>query len=356
MGADQGLPPTGQAPVSGPRPGAAAGAVQLSVVMPVLDGRHYLERSLPALIGLRDPRPLEVLVVDDGSTDGSAQRAGELGARVLSTGRRASGPGHARNLGVEAARGDVVLFVDADVVAHADVAARVAAAFVDPAITAVFGSYDDAPPHRGFASQYMNLRHHHVHATPSDDAPTFWAGLGAVRRRALLEVGGYDAAAFTRPSVEDIELGRRLRAAGGRIRRIPTIQGTHLKRWTLGEVVRTDVLRRALPWSQMMLRHPGAFGDLNVSTAEREKALLALLFLAVLLAALLRLVPWWLPLPLLLAAGLVNLGLLRLFARRNGPLFALGALLYHQLYYAYSSATYAWCFLRLRLMGDEAGG
>jgi glycosyltransferase involved in cell wall biosynthesis len=340
MGADPAVP--GQGPLS------------LSVVVPVLDGRHYLERSLPALLALRDPAPLEVILVDDGSGDGSPELARELGALVLSSGGRARGPGRARNVGIEAARGDVVLFVDADVVVHADVASRLVAAFEDPGTTAVFGSYDDAPPHRGFASQYMNLRHHHVHSTPADDAPTFWAGLGAVRRRALLAVGGYDAVAFSRPSVEDIELGRRLRAVGGRIRRLPAIQGTHLKRWSLAEVLRTDVLQRALPWAEMMLRHPGSFDDLNVSTAERERAALALLFLGVLAAALARLLPWWLPLPLLAAAGLVNARLVGLFVRRNGPLFALGALLYHQLYYAYSSAAYAWTFVRLRLSRGEA--
>jgi len=327
-------------------PGGGRAPLSVSVVVPVLDGRRYLERSLPALLALRDPRPAEVIVVDDGSSDGSERLARELGARTLGSGGRALGPARARNVGIEAARGEVVLFVDADVVVHTDVLTRVVAALEDPAIAAVFGSYDDEPPQRGFASQYMNLRHHHIHQQQADDAPTFWAGLGAVRRSALLEVGGFDAHAFRRPSVEDIELALRLRAAGGRIRRVPAIQGTHLKRWSLGEVIRTDFLRRALPWSELMLRHPGAFGDLNVAAAERGKAALALVLATALIATAAGWLPWWAPLALLAAAVAANARLLGLFARRNGLFFALRALLFHQLYYLYSSTAYALSLLR----------
>ena len=85
-----------------------------SVVIPARDAARTLGRVLDALAAQEVP-PLEVLVVDDGSTDETAAIATERGARVLSTGggRFAGG---ARNLGWAQARGEVVVFLDADVV------------------------------------------------------------------------------------------------------------------------------------------------------------------------------------------------------------------------------------------------
>ena len=82
-------------------------------------------------------------------------------------------------------------------------------------------------------SQYRNLLHHFVHQEGNPEASTFWAGCGAVRRAAFDAVAGYDEARFRRPSIEDIELGYRLRRAGYRIRLDRDLQCTHLKRWRL---------------------------------------------------------------------------------------------------------------------------
>jgi hypothetical protein len=321
----------------------------------VKDGRAFLARSLPPLLAQVGRGLLEVLVVDDGSGDGSGAFAAGQGARVLATGGPL-GPAAARNRGAREARGDLLLFVDADVVAHPDAADVARAAFAEPAVVAVFGSYDDAPPERSFASQYMNLRHHFVHQRGAGEATTFWAGLGAVRREAFLAVGGYDAERYAVPSIEDIELGYRLRAAGGRILNLPALQGTHLKRWTLGGVVHTDVVCRALPWARLLLARAEAVPDLNTGRAEQAKALLAAALAASLpLAAAGVLSPLWPP-ALFAAAVAANADLFALFRRRRGLPFALGALAFHQLYYLYASAAYAWCAVEQRLRARPAAG
>ena len=261
--------------------------VSVTAIMPVYNGLGYMTESLPPLLALvEEGRLSEVLVVDDGSTDGSGAWAAGRGARVLKSAGRV-GPGAARNQAAREARGDVVLFVDADVVIHPDAVDHLRKALESPDVVAVFGSYDDAPPDPAFASQYMNLRHHHVHHEAAGEASTFWAGCGAVRKEAFLACGGYDAERFGRPSVEDIELGYRLRRAGGRIRLVPEMQGTHLKQWTAWSVIHTDVVCRALPWSRMLLREPEAVSDLNAGAAERVKALLAGLLVLSIPAALL---------------------------------------------------------------------
>ena len=91
--------------------------------------------------------------------------------------------------------------MDADVAVHADAFRRIRAAFTaDPGLTAVFGSYDDDPPALGAVSGFRNLLHYHVHQSSAGPAGTFWAGLGAVRRDAFAEAGGFDSA-FVAPGL-----------------------------------------------------------------------------------------------------------------------------------------------------------
>ena len=324
------------------------GAVTISAIMPVYNGLTYLQQSLPPLLAmLARGELLEIVVADDGSTDGSGDYCRGRGARVVTTGGR-KGPAEARNVACKDARGEIVWFVDADVVAHDDAARHLQAAFSVAGVVAVFGSYDDAPPWPAFASQYMNLRHHAVHQRSPGEAHSFWSGLGAVRREAFLAAGGYDAARYGMPSIEDIELGYRLREQGGRILLVPEMQGTHLKRWTLKGVIETDIQMRALPWAKLLLERPEIPLHLNVRGSERWKAVLAGVLLASLPAALLGAVPWWTPLALFALAWAVNRPLFAVFARRNGRGFALAALAFHQLHYVYAAAVYAWCRLTYR--------
>jgi glycosyltransferase involved in cell wall biosynthesis len=317
--------------------------------MPVYNGGAFIARSLPPLVEmLRRNEVAEVIVVDDASTDDTPVRAAEMGVRVLPSGGRL-GPGGARNRAAPQAKGEILWFVDADVVVHDDAAVQLQHAFREPGITAVFGSYDDRPPAQNFLSQYKNLVHHFHHHRGRREASTFWAGCGGVRKDAFLAAGGFDVVKYTRPSIEDIELGYRLRAAGGRILLWPALQGTHLKVWRLPELVHTEVFRRAIPWSRLMLSRSGMVNDLNVGTTERMRAALAGVFIAGAVAALHPAVPGWLAPALLAAIALANLSLLRLFYRRKGALFALGGLLFHQVFYLYSSAAFVWCWVEYRL-------
>jgi hypothetical protein len=327
---------------------ASASPLAVSVVMPVYNGETVLRASLAPLAAMRRSGQIaEIIVVDDGSTDASAGIARELGARVLSSGGRL-GPGGARNVAAAHAVGDILWFVDADVVVHDDAAKALTAAFASSGAAAVFGSYDDRPAGRNFLSQYKNLVHHFYHHRGGGDAQTFWAGCGAIRRDAFLASGGFDAKSYPYPSIEDIELGYRLRDRGYRIMLAPEIQGTHLKIWRLANLLHTDTVRRALPWARLIQSRGRLPDALNIGVGERIRAALAgALILAAALAAT-SLAPPWLPLALLAAVAIANAALFRFFQGR-GVLFAVGAVAFHQLYYLYSSAVYAGCWLERRL-------
>ncbi|MCA9511624.1 MAG: glycosyltransferase [Myxococcota bacterium] len=326
-------------------------APSIAIVMPAYNAAHLLPRVLPAALGAA--RGATVLVVDPGSTDGTARVAEELGARVVRLPKQA-GPARARNVGVANVDADVVLFIDSDCVAKPDVVDRVREAFAaDPELVSLTGSYDDAPPEPNFFSQYMNLRHHITHHRANREDATFWAGCGAVRREVFLAVGGFDEQRFPRPQIEDIELGYRMREKGG-ARLDPDLQVTHLKRWTGRNAIYTDVVERGIPWTTLMLERGGVPNDLNLRTSQRVAAALAPLALACVAA-----------LPVALAAGApaiaaaaaivlatsvsLQIDLVREFARLRGPLFALRAWLFHQVHLSYSGATFVYCWLRNRL-------
>ncbi len=331
--------------------------ISISVIVPAYKAAHYLERALPPLIAMRDSGAVtEVIVVDDCSPDpATVETARQLGATVLIMPAN-GGPGAARNLAARAAVGDVLWLVDADVVAHETGPEKIRAAFQDPATGAVFGSYDTNPPERNFASTYKNLVHRYYHQRARGESDSFWSGCGAVRRKVYLDLGGFDERQFGRPAIEDVEFGHRIRAAGWTIRLTPDLLGTHLKRWTLVEVMRTDIFQRAIPWSFLILSGRGVSNDLNVSTGERFKAAMAGL-LAVSLLAMIALAfqpaAVFAFLGIAAIAAALNLPLISFFAGERGPWFAVRALLYHQVYYLYSSTAFALCALAFHLGGRK---
>ena len=312
----------------------------VSVVVPVRDDAARLAIALDGLRAstLADH---EVIVVDDASTDSSARVAEEMGATVVRMPAR-MGPAAARNRGAALARGRYLVFVDADVRVHAETLARAAAVLDgDPSVDALFGSYDASPPAPGAVSQYKNLLHHYMHQTGRGEAGTFWAGCGAIRREVFLAMGGFAAAAYPRPSIEDIELGVRLTRGGRRVVLRPEIQATHLKAWTFASVVRSDVLDRAIPWTRLVLEEGRLPDDLNLRASQRLSGLLACAAAAALAVAF-----WW-PVALVAALGALggiaalNRGLYAFFARRRRPRFLLVAFPMHVLYYLYSTAAFA---------------
>ena len=316
----------------------------ISVIIPVFNGEKFLPGCLDALVS-GSYRDYELIVVDDCSTDRSVEISRAKGASVLKTSRQ-SGPGGARNLGAEQARGEVLMFVDADVVVKPDTLSRVAADFKDhPEVAAVFGSYDDEPAENNFISQYKNLFHRFVHQQARSEAETFWAGCGAIRRDVFLAVDGFDAERYPRPAIEDIELGYRMRTKGHRILLDKQLQAKHLKRWTLKSMLHADIFCRAVPWSMLIFESKGMVNDLNLQTTDRISAGLLGLSLLLLPFAVLQPLLLLLILVLLAIIPILNHKLYGFFYQRKGLAFAILAYPLHLLYYFYSAATFVLCWL-----------
>lgn len=312
----------------------------ISVITPVYNGGYAFVCCLLAMTRSQFD-DWELIVVDDGSTDWSNAIAQKLGAKVLQTsGRR--GPGYARNLGAKAATGEYLCFIDADCEIVDDAISKLARTLKNrPEIDVLFGSYDDAPQATNFMAQYKNLMHHYVHQQGSEDASTFWAGFGVVKRTLFLDVGGFDVGRYPRPSIEDIELGYRLKQAGAKIILAKDLQVKHHKAWKLFGLIKTDVVDRGIPWTKLLLSDKSNFvNDLNLQTSSRVSVIATYSLILCLLVSIFH---WVALIPGLLLMTLLfylNWDVYRFFYHKRGLVFALKVIPVHWLYYFYGGFSF----------------
>lgn len=192
-----------------------------SVIIPCRNGERVVGDAVRSALAQTEP-PAEVIVVDDASTDRTAEAAREAGALVLVNARRRNAGG-ARNAGIEAAAGDAYAFMDADVIAPPDWLARVRAAFeADASVVAVGGRVQSGRPGLwGDLDLYLN------HSEWIDDRRGMEKGLiptlAIVYRKAAV-----GPVRFVETNLgEDASFGAEVLRRGGRLWYEPRILMTH---------------------------------------------------------------------------------------------------------------------------------
>jgi glycosyltransferase involved in cell wall biosynthesis len=303
----------------------------VSVIVPAYNAAATLRRCLDSIFA-QTKSDVVVIVVDDGSTDATRQIAAQYPVRLLVIPKN-SGASAARNHAAKESRGHLLFFVDADVALAKGALVRGRLSMEQPGVDAVIGSYDNEPAVNTIVSQFKNLAHHYFHQSSDPEATTLFGACCLIRRELFFAAGGFDE---TMSAIEDVELGYRLSAHGADIRLERGLQVTHLKRWTLSLLVKTDMTQRAIPWTLLWLEHHHLPKGLNFSRDQRWAALLAAGMVALLPIAIFRplaLVPLA---GLLLAAAWINRGLYSLFFRHGGTSLLVAGFLLQQLYYLYS--------------------
>jgi hypothetical protein len=289
----------------------------------------------------------EIVVIDDGSPDATVAVARERGVEPLVL-QGNGGAAAARNAGVARARGEILFFVDADVMVHDDVRERVEAFFRGhPDHAGVFGSYDAASPTPSRVSRIRNLLHHHVHQLSPGPASTFWTGCGALRRADFEAVGGFRV---EDRMLEDVALGLRLVRAGHPIVLDPDLQCTHLKAWTWAGLARTDYRDRAVPWTRLMTDPANRDLAHVLNVGNRGKASVAAVGTSLLAVPLMLWSPaagLMLALAALVALALLERRFLALVFRVGGAAEAAAAVAVLWVHYLAAGAGYA----RVRLLG-----
>lgn len=228
----------------------------VSVVIPAYNANATLSQTLSALRAAQPP-PLEIIVVDDGSTDSTAQAARSFGVRVLSQVRNV-GAAAAKNHGAQAAQGDILLFTDSDILLPPDIISRVITSFEQRPTEGIVGLLDENIPAHDWASQFKNLWMHYTYARldPTQRIGLFYTSIAAMRRATFLELGGFDEKYRGASITEDTEFGQRAWAQGISIFLAASVRVVHLKTYTVSSILRED-FKRAYALTLMRFRKRG---------------------------------------------------------------------------------------------------
>ena len=234
----------------------------ISVVIPAFNAASTIHECLHA-IGQSECSDYEVVVVDDGSTDGSGDIAMGLDCRLVALEHNA-GAAAAKNAGARAARGDILLFTDADVLLRPGTLQLAAEVLNDQSITAVVGLLGQELRYNDFPSQFKNLWMHYTYSRLADSGGAersvgvFYTSIAAIRRDVFLSMGGFDSNYRGASVTEDIEFGQRLLTAGHKVCLDGRMQVEHIKHYSLQGLIRTDLRRAhglAKTWLRKRLTH-----------------------------------------------------------------------------------------------------
>lgn len=246
----------------------------VSVVVPARDAAATVGATVRGLRAQEGaPGPVEVIVVDDGSRDATGEVAREAGADLVLRGA-GQGPARARNLGLRAARAELIAFTDADCTPRPGFLRELLAPFQDPRVVGAKGAYESEQPE--LVARFVQLEYEERYRRMArreriDFVDTYAA---AYRRAALLELGGFDER-YLLPSTEDQELSFRLVERGHRLVFAPRARVGHLHAASLAAYARKKAKIGYFKVATLR-RHPGrAVEDSHTPATLKLQLLLA---------------------------------------------------------------------------------
>lgn len=211
----------------------------ISIIVPIYNSEAFLGHSLKALESLKaKEEEVEIILVDDGSTDASLEVARRYPFQLFAGGEN-RGAAWARNLGARQAQGEILLFVDSDIVLPPDTIPIIHQILQeDQELVGFNGVYTKETPAAGFASQFKNLCWHYLSMSQTGNYSAFWSAILIIRRQVFLQAGGFNER--FQSTLEDVEFGMRLAQRGVKFRIDPRLQGIHLKEFTFWSLLRSD--------------------------------------------------------------------------------------------------------------------
>ncbi len=305
----------------------------ISVVIPSRDPGKSLKTCLDALYK-SSYQNFECIVVIDSPDNSNKHIKNYYPIQLIQLDNN-YGPSYARNKGVKQANSNLIFFIDDDVEVYPDTIDRIIKVFQNnPQLDAIFGSYDDQPKETNFISQYKNLFHHFIHQTSSENINTFWTGCGAIKKCVFEKVNGFNE---NYNYVEGIELGFRLYRNNYHIRLIKDLQVKHLKKWTFGHMIYSDIFHRGVPWTLIMLRFKNITNSLNLNWSSRFSAMcIWIIIISAILGLYSKIFVIASALFFVLFLAL-NMKSYLFYCKKRGIIFALRVIPLNILYYIYSS-------------------
>lgn len=213
-----------------------------SVVIPNRNGGRTLGDCLEAVFRAGG-EGLEVIVADDASDDDSIEVASRFPARVIRH-ESCRGASAARNSGAGAAKSEVLLFIDGDVVVPPETFAILEEDFRDPETAGVVGLLRPFTRYDNLCSQYKNFYMHYTYGRLPDLIPVFYTSIAAIRKEVFRECGGFDER-YRSATIEDTEFGVRVTGRGHRLLHDKRLQVDHIRRYGLRGLLKTGFKRAA---------------------------------------------------------------------------------------------------------------
>jgi len=217
----------------------------ISIIIPVHNGEGTISQCLESVYDSKY-KNFEVIIVDDCSTDGSLKIAEGFPCKIKRVYRN-RGPAAARNLGAEEAGGELLFFIDSDVIIGEDNLSIIADSFQrGPKVDALQGVYNKEIKNQNIFSQYKNYYNYYKFQKVSSEFLSSISSFCFVIKKDIFQkVGGFDTNFPPHSAAEDVELGYRLKNLNYRTLLNREIRVTHLKSYSLRSFLRAEFIRVA---------------------------------------------------------------------------------------------------------------
>ncbi|MBN1297916.1 glycosyltransferase family 2 protein [bacterium] len=308
--------------------------MKISVVIPSARAPDVFPECLASVFH-DDDGPLEVIIVDDAMDDHAYRIVTESAEKhpVWILDSRGRGVSAARNAGACSAAGDVILFMDTDVVLRPGAFRIIRNALRDPGIDGIVGIQAANLRFTGFFSRWKNHWMRFTYHRLSGNIHLFYTSCAVIRKDVFIASGGFDET-YRLPSIEDTVFGSRL----GRLKRVirpePCFEVEHVKAYGFRSVLATDRKRSSAlvryAMRNVLAGHDSGAGDTSVPTGFMLSAGMMILFLLSGLATILGegVIGSMLMAGSISAVWLLNIDWLAYLRRVQGPGFMAGAMLF----------------------------
>jgi len=223
----------------------------VSVIVPVKNGAGTLGRCLRSL-KRSYYRNFEIIVVDDHSDDNTVEIARVNNCTVIEV-KNGNGANNARNVGAAVSKGDILMFVDSDIVVGRETILGIVESLEESYVDAVVGIYTAKHRHESFISQYKNLwvRYSYLKSPPAID--WLFGAISGIKRPSFEKLGGFNIELLARHGHDDIELGKRFARANLNIILNMDIEVEHLKNYTLPTFIKNE-FHRSVGFAELAIR------------------------------------------------------------------------------------------------------
>ncbi len=267
----------------------------VSVIVPVKNSSKTLGQCIRS-IKRSYYKNYEIVIIDDHSTDNSIEIVKGYNCTVIEV-KDGNGANNARNLGASAAKGDILMFMDSDIVIGRETMLGIVESLEENYIDAVVGIYTARHRHESFVSQYKNLwvRYSYIKSPPAID--WLFGSISGIKRQAFEKLGGFNVELLAKHGHDDIELGKRAAQAKLNIELNMDIEVEHLKNYTLLSFIKNEY-NRSIGFAELAMKFRETTqsvrrGFVNVYPAFIVSTISSIFIIGLFLAVLMGLLPGW---------------------------------------------------------------